>query len=262
MATTALPTGPTIHYTDSGGSGPALVFAHGLLLDGSMFDEQVETFAPNYRCIVWDARGHGATSYDGAPFSYWDSARDGLALMDHLGIERAVLVGMSQGGFASLRGALLAPERVRALVLIDTQAGREIEETAPAYEAMAHSWVTQGPNPDLLPIICGLVLGPNGHGPWIEKWLARPQQELEQPFRTLMDRDDITARLGEITAPALVIHGSDDHSIPMERAEQLAAGLPGSDGVHVIDGGAHASNVTHPAEVNAVLAKFLAGLPV
>src|SRR5246127_231698 len=104
--------GIEINYTDSGGTGPAVVFSHGFLMDHTMFDQQVAALTPEYRVIAWDERGHGGTRATG-PFTYWDSAADALALLDHLGIERAVLAGMSQGGFLSLRAALAAPDRVR-----------------------------------------------------------------------------------------------------------------------------------------------------
>ena len=82
--------------------------------------------------ITWDERGFGDTEYDGEPFTYWDSAADCLGLLDHLGIDRAVVGGMSQGGFVSLRAALTAPERVRGLILIDTQAGQRGRRGPPA----------------------------------------------------------------------------------------------------------------------------------
>ncbi len=104
--------GQRIFYTDSGGDGPAVVFSHGFLMDASMFDPQVAALAPEFRVITWDARGFGATEFDSQPFTYWESAHDALVLCEHLGIERAVFAGMSQGGFLSLRAALLAPERV------------------------------------------------------------------------------------------------------------------------------------------------------
>jgi pimeloyl-ACP methyl ester carboxylesterase len=75
-----------------------------------------------------------------------------------------------------------------------------------------------------------------------------------------MTRDDITDRLGEITCPALVVHGSDDVSISMDKADALAAGLPGA-GPVVVVGGAHAANLTNPGPVNAAILDFLAGLP-
>ena len=128
---TASVNGISIAYSDSGGDGPAVVLSHGYLMDSSMFDPQVAALAPEYRVIAWDERGFGGTRATG-PFNYWDSASDVIGLLDHLGIEQAVLGGMSQGGFLSLRAALLAPERVRALILIDSQAGQEDPAAAPA----------------------------------------------------------------------------------------------------------------------------------
>jgi hypothetical protein len=87
---TAAVNGIQIYYADSDGEGPATVLSHRLLLDQSMFGAQVAALAPEYRVITWDQRGHGGTPAPG-PFSYWDSARDVLALLDHLGIGRAVL---------------------------------------------------------------------------------------------------------------------------------------------------------------------------
>src|SRR5579862_4516775 len=104
--------GIEINYTDSGGDGPVVVFSHGFLMDLTMFDQQVTALAPEYRVITWDERGHGGTWATG-PFTYWDSAADVLALLDQLGVERAVLAGMSQGGFLSLRAALTATDRGR-----------------------------------------------------------------------------------------------------------------------------------------------------
>ena len=83
---------------------------------------------------------------------------------------------------------------------------------------------------------------------------------MNEPCNCLFERDDITGRLGEITCPALVVHGTEDISIEMPLAEQLAAGLSGSDGVVKAEGGTHAANLTHPDEVNRPLLEFLRGL--
>jgi 3-oxoadipate enol-lactonase len=263
--TATLPTGPTVAYTDSGGGGdgPALLLSHGFLLDHRMFDAQVEALRDGWRVITWDERGHGATSGgDAAPYTFWDSAKDALALLTHLGIGRAVLGGMSQGGFLSLRAALLAPERVRALILIDTQAGVENPDAAPLYEAMHDQWVTEGPTDDLARTALSIVMGddPALLDTWLPRALDRPKELLTAPFRCLMDRDDITARLGEIAVPALVIHGTSDSAIPQERGGQLVEGLPGARPLLLVEGGQHASNMTHPELVNAAIKDFLASI--
>src|SRR5438105_2823112 len=151
--------GQRIRYEDTGGDGEQVIFSHGFLMDREMFAPQVQALAPEFRVITWDERGFGETEFDRQPFTYWDSARDCLGLLDHLGIGRAVLGGMSQGGFLSLRAALLAPERVRALVLIDTQAGAEDAERLPQYRQMQETWLQAGPVDEPANAIAHSILG-------------------------------------------------------------------------------------------------------
>jgi 3-oxoadipate enol-lactonase len=250
--------GVEIAYWDSGGDGPAVLLSHGFLMDHTMFDPQRAALAPDYRVITWDQRGFGSTGAPGA-FTYWDSARDALALLDHLGVHRAVLGGMSQGGFVSLRAALLAPERVRALVLIDTQAGTEDPAAAEGYEQLEVVWLDQGPAP-VQDVVASIILGPGQWDDWFAKWAKLDRAQLNLAFRCLMDRDDITGRLSEITCPALVLHGTSDAAIPMARAESLRDGLEGSAILVPIDGAGHASNLTHPEQANPPLLGFLASL--
>ncbi len=262
MATASV-NGVSLSYSDSGGDGPAVVLSHGYLMDGSMFDPQVAALTPEYRVITWDERGFGATRAT-APFTYWDSAADVLELLDHLGIGQAVLGGMSQGGFLSLRAALLAPERVRALILIDSQAGLENPEMVPAYEQMEQIWMEQGPAP-VQDVVASIILGPPDgrvdYAPWFAKWAAWDADGLRIAFRCLLDRDDITGRLGEITCPTLIVHGTADAAIPMARAEAVRAGLAGPVTLVEVEGGAHASNLSHPDAVNAAILDFLRSVP-
>lgn len=252
--------GQRLHYTDSGGDGPPVVLSHGFLMDHEMFAPQIEALRDRYRVIAWDERAFGLTEYDGQPFSYWDSAADVLGLMDHLGLDRAVLGGMSQGGFLSLRAALLAPDRVRALVLFGSQAGVEAAETDEAYRQMIDTWVNVGPIDELTEIVANIIIAdPDENARWIAKWKAAPTAPMAHAGACLMDRDDIGDRLGEITCPALVVHGTSDTAISMDRAEAMAAGLPGSGPVVQVPG-AHAANLTHPGPVNAALVEFLDGL--
>jgi 3-oxoadipate enol-lactonase len=257
--------GIQVNYADSGADGPAVVLSHGYLMDASMFDAQVAALAPEYRMITWDARGHGGTPAPGA-FSYWDLARDVLALLDHLGIEEAVLGGMSQGGFLSLRAAMLAPRRVRGLILIDSQAGTELEANRAGYEQLHQIWLDQGPGP-VQEIVAAIILGPGQWDGWYAKWAEQYARlapddlsELTWSFRCLMDRNDITGRLGEINRPALIVHGGEDAAIPLARAEEMRDGLAGPTTFAVIDGAPHASNVTHPDAVNAEILRFLSAL--
>jgi pimeloyl-ACP methyl ester carboxylesterase len=249
--------GQHIYFEDSGGSGPPVIFSHGFLMDHEMFAPQVEALSDEFRCITWDERGFGATPAT-APFTFYDSAADCLALLGHLGVHDAVLAGMSQGGFLSLRAALTEPSRVKALVLIDTQSGVEDEAVAPAYEAMHDDWVANGPG-NVQDVIAGLIIGVGiDPTPWLAKWNAAPPGNLTLPFRCLMGRDDITDRIGAISCPAIIFHGDEDQAIPMTKAEELHDALPNSQGLVVVKGAPHASNLSHPDQVNGPLRAFLA----
>jgi 3-oxoadipate enol-lactonase len=250
--------GQRIRYEDSGGDGPPVILSHGFLMDREMFAPQVEALSPEFRVIAWDERGFGETEFDGQPFTYWDSAQDCLGLLDQLGIQEAVLGGMSQGGFLSMRAALLAPERVRALVLIDTQSGVEDPERLTAYRQMQQTWLEHGPVDELAQAIANLIIGdPVLNDAWIAKWRTLPREAMAEPCNCLFERDDITERLEQIECPAIVFHGTADASIELELAEQLAGNLSGCTGLVRVEGGPHASNLTHPEQVNGPLLEFL-----
>jgi 3-oxoadipate enol-lactonase len=153
---------------------------------------------------------------------------------------------------------LLAPERVRALVLIDTQAGVEDADRLPAYRQMQETWLQNGPVDELAQAIAELIIGdPVLSEPWIAKWKELPRESMRAPGDCLFDRDDISERLGEISCPAIVFHGTADRSIEIDRAEELCRGLSGCAEVVRIEGAPHASNLTHPREVNGPLLDFL-----
>ena len=255
---TAQLNGTTIAYEDSGGSGPAVVLSHGFLMDHSMFNHQVEALRATHRVVTWDERGFGGTRSTGE-FTYWDSARDVLALMDHLGIDSAVVGGMSQGGFLSMRVALTAPARVRALILIDTQAGTEDPATIEPYNQLHDAWVAHGAAA-VQDVIAGIILGPGDWSDWFAKWAVLEPEQFSSAFHCLMHRDDITGRLGEISCPTLIVHGDADVAIPLTKAEELRDRIAGPTELVVIPGGPHAANMTHPEPVNAAIVRFLSGL--
>jgi 3-oxoadipate enol-lactonase len=244
-----------IYYEDNEGDGPAVVLSHGILMDHEMFEPQVKVLDPEFRTIAWDERGHGNTTAEGS-WTYWDSADDVVALLDHLDIERALLAGMSQGGFLSLRAALRAPDRVAGLFLIDTQAGPEDPAVAAMEKAMVEEWTTNGVNNDILDAVQSSIIGPGDYDEWRKKWSDRAPEDITGSFNALVEREDLTERLREIEAPALVLHGEMDMAIPMERAQALCSGLPNCERLVVVEGGTHASNLTHPEPVNEVLLDF------
>ena len=255
--------GQKLYYEDTGGEGPVIVFSHGLLMDGSMFAPQVEALRSTWRSITWDERGHGQTADPARcdPFTYYDSANDLAALLAHLGVRQAVLAGMSQGGYLSLRCALTHPDLVRALVLLNTQALPEQPEKMAGHEVLMKNWLENGLSDEIAGVVAHIILGDGWAGApqWQAKWRGFTVPNLMQCFTTLGSRDDISDRLGAITVPALVVHGALDHAIDLTRAQAMHDALPRAQMV-VVPGGGHASNLTHPEPVNAALKVFLDSL--
>ncbi|WP_446903703.1 alpha/beta fold hydrolase [Burkholderia sp. YIM B11467] len=245
-------------YEESGPQdAPAIVFSHGFLMDGEMFRPNVDELNDTFRCVVWDQRGLGATGPTDRAFSYWDSARDLIALLDHLEIASASLVGMSQGGFVSMRAALLEPARFRALALISTRSDLDDTAVTASFEELKAEWARNGAA-NVAANLAGFLLGADyPASAWIDKWLNMPREHFEYPVDALTSRDDITARLGEITHASIVFHGGADAAIPLRCGEALAEGLPNSKGMINVVGAGHTPNLTHARDVNPKLRDFL-----
>jgi pimeloyl-ACP methyl ester carboxylesterase len=250
--------GQRLHYEDTGGAGPVLAFSHGLLMDASMWDAQVEALRGSYRCITWDERGHGQTGDASEEFTYEDSADDLLALLDFLGITSATLVGMSQGGYVSQRAAVRQPGIARALVFISTQATEEEPAKVAVYDTLIDAWERDGLDDELGGTIAGLVIGSDyaDSEQWIAKWKHMDPANLRAIYGALVTREDFTPRLSELDVPALVIWGDQDPAISQDHARALAAGLP-QGRLEVVAGAGHGVNFTDPEAVNPLLERFL-----
>ncbi|MFD3742868.1 alpha/beta fold hydrolase [Nocardia sp. NPDC058633] len=251
-----------IHFRTDAVHGPTLLLAHGFLMDESMFDPIRKVLAhTDINVVTWDARGHGRTGYGVGPhFDYWDLATDGLRVLDALGVEHAIVGGVSQGGYAALRMALLAPERVTGLALLDTEADACTRDERIYYENFFDEWCGVGALPRLAEDLAPRLIG--GTDPeiwriWITRWLATDRTAIRPAARTLIGRDSIAGRLGEISAPALVLRGEHDATSTVDKCARLAAGLPGARGVRTVAGAGHGCALTHPEQVAAALAALV-----
>lgn len=256
---TATANDQTLGYDDTGGgSGPAVVFSHGFFMDRTMFAPQLADLRDRFRCISVDARGFNESRSDGKPFTYWDSAADLIALLDHLGIERAAFVGLSQGGFTTMRVAIGHPERVTAVVLMDTDAEHYDEATQQAYRGGKDALLQHGWSDEYAASMAAILFGPGfDSSAWQRRWQMNPPAQIAESFETMITRDDIKPQLGSITCPALILHGELDGSIPLSAAEQVRDALGGPTELAVVPGSGHTSNLENPAFVNARLRTFL-----
>jgi len=258
LSKVALPTGAVVAFEDTGGPGVPIIFSHGLFMDHAMFRPQLAHFASGHRCIAWDERGHGATEWNGGGFTYWDSARDLIALMDALGIERAIHVGMSQGGLLGMRAALLAPTRFAGIVQLATQAGKLDDEAMAGFRAFTDPWIESGIKPETLAFLTGLIIGPGvDTGYWHAYWSRFTPGRIADALSALFSIDELYDRLPEVKVPLCTIHGLADVAVDQALAERVHREVPDPRGITLIPGGPHAVNLSHPELVNAAIDAFL-----
>jgi 3-oxoadipate enol-lactonase len=250
-------------YFEVTGDGPeTIVLSHGAFLDHTLWDGVVAELSGDYRVITWDERGHGMSECNG-PFDYWDAAHDALGLLDLAGAANAVFVGMSQGGWLSQRVALIAPDRVRGLVLQGTSVSLLTPEEQAGYKQLAEAWVAMGPIGDIANAVLGIQFaGADYDGShWIGRWQSKPPSEWAHVWEAILGRDDITGRVREIKCPVTVVHGTADAAFDLSVASRTAGLFPSCIGTTTIVGGPHAAALTHPLEVSGAIRMFLQGMP-
>ena len=130
--------GADLHYEVSGAGPETVVFAHGLLWSGRLFDRQVEALATRYRCVTFDFRGHGRSEVTVDGYDMDSLAADAAALIEALGCAPCHFVGLSMGGFVGMRLAIRQPRLLRSLILLETSADPEPEADRRRYRRMLH----------------------------------------------------------------------------------------------------------------------------
>jgi pimeloyl-ACP methyl ester carboxylesterase len=261
----ALNPGETVHLDHEvhGSSGPDLVLIHGLGLSSRRtWQRQLARLAERYRVHSYDVRGFGASDKPGGPLSVDQHARDLLALLDALAIDRAVLIGFSMGGWISQQFVLDHPERVSALVLACTSSGLR-PEGAERFVARSLDVEARGLGP-LAPAT--LERDPELIAFYRREFLdeaRNPPAAYAQMFRALTV-PNWTAQLRLIRCPTLIVCGREDRGVscgrtPTEAAQTLHHGIAGSQ-LAVLDGGGHYAHLERPELWNRTVLDFLDGL--
>ena len=251
----ALLNGIRIHY-DVVGSGPAVLFTHGYAATGRMWAPQAEALSDRYRIISWDMRGHGETESPADPQQYSEAltVEDMRCLLVHLGVERAVVGGLSLGGFMSLAFHLAHPEMVRALVLCDTGPGYRSAEPRAQWNRSAEKQAQALEAKGLAALGSGAEVRATGR-------YHRSAQGLAYAARGMLAQFDsrIIDHLPEIDVPTLIVVGEKDKPY-LGASEYMATKIRGAR-LEMIPGAGHASNLDNPQHFNRVLRDFLDALP-
>jgi len=261
--------GAKLHY-ETKGSGPAVVFVHAGIADSRMWDDQWDVFAEHYKVVRYDTRGYGQTV--GSDVSYSNRA-DLRAIMDHLGIQKAALIGCSRGGQISADTTVESPDRVWALVTVGggisgdipgiewddmPQLERDAFEVIDrltesgdldaAAEAETHAWVEgfyRTPDQVSKPVrdkVKAMILQSYTHN--------------DQGGQPIVLDPPGSGRLEEIHCPVLITYGDVDETATRLIGDYLAANISGTQ-KYIFANSAHVPNMEHPEEFNRVVLAFL-----
>ena len=218
-----------------------------------------DVLATGHRVLAVDARGFGESPLGEQGYAIADLADDLAALLDQLGIKRAAVLGMSMGGYTALAFAVRHPSRLTALVLADTRAAADSDETKKARDGAIGRIRATGSGPYLDGSLARL-LSPAAPASMVAFLRARAETRaasLIAGIEALRDRVDRTTEVDGIAVPTLAIRGSDDQVTPADDMQQMAAAIPGATFV-TIPGAGHLSHLEAPESFERALTPFLA----
>ncbi|HNC83389.1 MAG TPA: alpha/beta fold hydrolase [Nitrospira sp.] len=250
---------------DDRGSGVPLVFLHAFPLNRSMWAPQVAALSTQFRTIALDFRGHGESDAPLWSFSLEQYADDVAALLDHLNIPQAVLVGLSMGGYVSLAFSKKYGDRLRALVLADTRAQEDSPEGKRGRFHLAQTAYTQGTEAvanTMLPKLLGATSLKNKSElvEQIRRTIKHtPVSGILVDLMAMAERSDSVAHLTAISCPTLVVIGDEDHTTSLVDAQIMASHIPNAR-LAVIPAAGHLSNCEQPELFNDLLRGFVEGV--
>lgn len=261
----AIINGINLAYDDHG-RGPAVVLIHGFPLCRRMWYPQIQAVTgAGFRLVTLDLRGFGESDAPEGPYSMEIFADDVAGLLDHLGIGRAVIGGMSMGGYVLFNLQERYPDRLAGAVFITTRATADDEAGKARRLQLAQETMKFGPQviadtfvpllfaeeslnerPKLVEEVGGWIVGTDSRG-------------LAGGLLAMRERKDYSGLLGAIKTPSLAIGAEGDRAAPPETSRAIAAGIPGCR-LEIVSDAGHMANLEHPGAFNGALLAFLKGL--
>jgi pimeloyl-ACP methyl ester carboxylesterase len=241
-------------YYETHGEGPVILLTHGYSATSQMWQGQITPLSAKHKLVIWDMRGHGQSDYpeDQAAYSESETVADMAALLDHVGAKQAIVGGLSLGGYMSLAFAATHPDRVKALLIIDTGPGFKKDEARDGWNATSLKTAERYEKVGL-----GLLGSASA-----ERATARHRDAvgLAKAARGMLTQKNarVIESLPNIKVPSLVVVGAKDTPF-LAAADYMAAKIPGAEKAVIPDAG-HAANIDQPTAFNAALDHFLAKL--
>jgi len=246
---------------DVRGEGEAILFIHGFPLDRTLWRHQIATLS-GWKRIAPDLRGFGGSAAPEGEYSMARYALDLIELLDHLGVQRAAVCGVSMGGYVAFELWRRIPDRIRALIFADTRAEADSPAGRQARDEMIQLAHTQGAaaiadrmlpkllspvtaetQPEVLEQVRRMILG-------------TPVRGIVGALEAIRDRPDSTPTARSIAVPTLVLVGSDDALTPPSDARALASAVPGAQ-LTIIPGAGHLPPLEQALATSRVMSEFL-----
>ncbi|HEY8414060.1 MAG TPA: alpha/beta fold hydrolase [Pyrinomonadaceae bacterium] len=250
-----------LEYTDSG-IGRPIVLIHGYPFNRSLWTEQIMVFSTSFRVIAPDLRGFGDSDAVPGTATMDVMAQDVVLLLNHLGIARATICGLSMGGYVALALYKQLPSRVRALVLADTRASSDSDEAKQTRFQQAEKALSEG-MASIADSMLPKLLTPEtvSKRPEVVKhvrdmMLQTKREGAAAALRGMAERDDQTELLAKISVPTLVIVGAGDAITPVADSETMHRAIRDSRLV-VLENAGHVSNLERTEQFNDALLEFL-----
>jgi 3-oxoadipate enol-lactonase len=250
-------TRPRIAF-EARGTGPAIVFAHGIGGNRSNWADQLEAFAANHQVVAVDLRGYGSSEWQGERVALEDFAADISAVMDELGIQKAHMVGLSMGGLVVQAFYARWPDRVLSLVLAACRGAHAPVADGEDFAKRRLEPLRRGGSEALADMLLPTLVGPA----ITPEMLKRLRQSLTSlvPANYMKVIDMRIALkpfldMSRITVPTLVLGGSHDKLAPPEQMRDIHLAIPQA-GLSIIENSGHFLNIEKPQEFNRLLAEF------
>jgi 3-oxoadipate enol-lactonase len=258
--------GNELHYIDVGPKdGLPVVLIHGFPFSHEMWEPQLRVLQKQFRVIAYDLRGHGKSGVGDGQYMLEFFVDDLLGLLDYLKVAKAVVCGLSMGGYIALRAEERNPDRVLALVLADTQAKADSNEAKLKRAASIKSVKTAGVDAYAESFVKALFTTESlaKHAEAVEniKRIIRSNSSIGicGALLALVSRTDTTEALARIKVPTLILVGEQDTLTPPSASIEMHDRIPNSE-IHIVQNAAHMSNLEQSDEFNKHLITFLSKL--
>ncbi len=254
--------GPVRIAIDHAGSGPLVLFMHGIGGNRTNWHDQLPVFAERFHAASWDARGYGASDDYAGPLDFSDFSRDLLRVLDYLNVRKAHLVGLSMGGLIAFDFHATHPDRVATLTICDSMPGMTdlTAEARREFVRIRQEPLLSGKEPrDIAPMVAKTLVGKSAKPGSFERLVASMSALHKDSYLKTIEATTNYARvlrLEDIEVPTHIIVGDEDTLTPPALSQSMASRISGAR-LTIVEGAGHLSNIEQPQRFNAAALAFL-----